>query len=222
MPPQITIITPTLGRPSLDILIGSIEAQSEAGAAFHLLLWDDTRDAKAKPPEAYNGANRLSLVLPGALGRNGNAPGSPLRAVGLMAAAADWVTFADDDVRWEPDHLTALFAAAKEKNWASTLRTVWSPLGERLGVDRFQSVGDDPGRRVPDEMCDNNCMIFRRDLGSAAAVLYRETKDYNDDVLMYRFLKANAGPRGRTGMPTVHHTCPEWLVEFFRQNCSPS
>jgi hypothetical protein len=76
------------------VLIASIAAQSEAEAALHLLLWDDRRDAKAKSPATYNGPNRLSLVLPRGPGRNGNAPGSPLRAVGLMAAASEWVTFA--------------------------------------------------------------------------------------------------------------------------------
>jgi hypothetical protein len=71
-------------------------------------------------------------------------------------------------------------------------------------------------------MCDNNCMIFQRELGTAAAVLYRETTNYDDDRLMYGFLKQRAGTRGLTGMPTVNQTCPARLVEFFRSNCSPA
>jgi hypothetical protein len=63
-------------------------------------------------------------------------------------------------------------------------------------------------------------MIFRRELGTHAAVLYRETREYNDDRLMYQFLKHNAGPRGRTGKPTVNQTCPAKLISFFTQNCS--
>jgi len=61
---------------------------------------------------------------------------------------------------------------------------------------------------------------FRRELATAAAVLYRETRDYNDDRLMYAFLKAKAGPRGRTNSATIHHTFPERLTEFFRANYS--
>jgi hypothetical protein len=218
----VTVITPTTGKPSLDVLIGSIDKQTVAGAVFHILLWDHMREPSARSPESYNSATRLNLVLPYGSGRNVNAPGSPLRAIGLMAAVTPWVTFADDDVRWDESHVAALLKALNGAHWASTLRTVWSPSGERLGVDRFESVGDDPGRRVPYEMCDNNCMVFRRELGSAAAVLYRETRDYNDDRLMYRFLKANAGQRGRTDTPTIHHTCPEKLIAFFRQHCSPN
>jgi len=38
-------------------------------------------------------------------------PGSPLRAVGLMTAMTAWVTFADDDVRWDDGHVAALAEA---------------------------------------------------------------------------------------------------------------
>jgi hypothetical protein len=217
----ITVITPTTGKPELDRLVESVDRQTCTEDIFHLLLWDDQRAPGAHAPESYNSSNRLSLVLPAGSGRNGIAPGSPLRAIGLMAANTPWVTFADDDVRWDEDHAEALIRVLPGKKWATTLRTIWSPRGERLGVDRFESVGDDPSRRVPYEMCDNNCMLFARELGSAAAVLYRETQQYNDDRLMYAFLKQHAGSRGTTGKATVHHICPERLIEFFRRNCAP-
>ena len=181
------------------------------------------RDAAAKSPESYNADRRLSLVL---AGRDWAA--TPMRRdrrcarSGLMTAMTPWVTFADDDVRWDDGHIAALADAAQGVRWASTLRTIWTPAGERLGVDRFESVGDDPGRRVPYEMCDNNCVVFRRELGTAGAVLFRETRDYNDDRLMYRFLKTSGGRRGTTGKPTIHHTCPDRLVAFFRKECSPT
>ncbi len=217
---QITVITPTTGRSSLRQLIDSVDRENSSGSVFHILLWDDCRDTSAPDPHSLDSANRINLVLSKGFGRNGNAPGSPLRAVGLMAVNTPWATFADDDVWWDAGHLTALASASRGANWVSTLRTIWSPAGQCLGVDRFESVGDDPTRAVPYEMCDNNCIAFRRELGVAAASLYRETTDYNDDRLMYGFLKANAGSRGVTGTPTVNQICPEKLVEFFRSNCS--
>ena len=144
-----------------------------------------------------------------------------MRAIGLMAACTDYVTFADDDVWWEPDHLETLVGClAGGLAWGSALRTIWTPDGRRLGVDRFESVGDDAGRTVPYEMCDNNVMICRRELGVQAAALYRETTEYNDDRLMYRFLKECAGPRGRSLKATVNHICPDFLVQFFEENCT--
>jgi len=217
---MLTVITPTTGKPALNDLIASVDGQTIAGKLFHFLLWDNVRDPAARPPADYVGERRLNLVLPAGAGRNGEAPGSALRAVGLMAAMTPWVTFADDDVRWEPGHAEALLRAADGRQWAATLRNVWSPDGEYLGVDRFESVGDDPGRTVPYEMYDNNCMMFRRELGSHAAFIYRETREYNDDRLMYQFLKKYAGTPGKTQAPTIHHTCPDRLVEFFRSNCA--
>ncbi len=217
---QLTVITPTTGKPSVTRLIESVDKQTIANRIFHLLLWDDVRDAAAPRPDAYDSPGRRAIVLPAGFGRNGAAPGSPLRAVGLVAAQSPWVTFADDDVRWDPDHAEALLAAGERHNWVSTLRRIWSPKQEYLGIDRFESVGDDPSRRVPYEMCDNNVMAFRRELGSAGAPMYRETTAYNDDRLMYAFLKQHGGPRGRTGRPTIDHTCPERLVAFFRHHCA--
>lgn len=219
---ELTVITPTTGRPSLLKLIDSIAAQQPGARVQQVLLWDDYRDPASPDPASLSSPNRLSLVLPAGFGKFGDAPGSALRAVGLLLARTPWVTFADDDVYWAPDHVAALASAVSGVHWASTLRYVWSPAGGLLGVDRFESVGDDPSRQTPYEMCDNNCMVFRRELGVVAAPLYRETTAYNDDRLMYAFLKAKAGPRGRTGRPTVHQVCPARLEGMFRSHASAS
>jgi len=219
---SVTVITPTTGKASLERQVAAMDAQAGDVDFYHLLLWDDFRSPGARPPESYNGPNRFSIVAPPGTGRNGAAPGSMLRAMGLMAARTDYVTFADDDVWWEPDHLQALAGCvAGGLGWGSVLRRMWSPDGRYLGVDRFESVGDGPGRLVPYEMCDNNVMVFRRELGVRAALLYRETTEYNDDRLMYGFLKENAGPRGGCDRATINHVCPDFLIEFFTEFCTP-
>ena len=68
-------------------------------------------------------------------------------------------------------------------------------------------------------MVDNNCMVFNRRLGSSAAVLYRETTEYNDDRLMYNFLKKYGGDPYLSDEATVNQICPEKLEEFFTLNC---
>jgi|HubBroStandDraft_1064217.scaffolds.fasta_scaffold31693_3 hypothetical protein len=220
MQPFLTVITPTTGRTSLLRLIESVGEQDAGIAISHLLLWDDKREPGGPTPARLESANRTSLVLPAGFGRFGEAPGSALRSIGLLWATTTWVTFADDDVWWERSHVRALLGAAQGRSWASTLRRVWSPSGDVLGVDRFESVGDESSRRVPYEMCDNNTMVFLRQFGVGAAPMYRETRQYNDDRLMYAFLKQHAGPRGSTSRPTVNQVCPDRLVEFFRVNCS--
>jgi hypothetical protein len=218
---DVTVITPTTGRDSLRKLIDAIDHQQGSIRVQHILLWDDKRQPGAPTPEELASSNRWSLVMPNGFGKFGDAPGSALRALGLLAAVTPWVTFADDDVCWDSNHIQALWMAAQGHNWATTLRRVVSPEGAVLGVDRFESVGDDPGRRVPYEMCDNNCMFFRREFGVAAAPLYRQTTQYNDDRLMYAFLKQHAGKRATTGLATITQICPDRLTAFFRTNCSP-
>ena len=217
----LTVLTPTIGRPGLDELIASIDAQTlGASRIFHILLWDDMRAPQARSPAAYDGPRRLSLVLSAGFGRNGPAPGSPLRAVGLMPAPPPGVPLADRAVAWAPDHAESLLAAASGLNWASCLRRIIAPDGGEIGVDNFESVGDDPSRRVPYEMCDGNTMLFRRELGVAAAPLYRETTRYDDDRRLYAFLKAHGGPRGRSARASIRQVCPAHLEAFFRQHCT--
>lgn len=218
---KLTVITPTTGKPGLNKLINSIDSQNFNNDIYHLLLWDDFRDELAESPEVYNGVNRFSLVAPPGTGRNGSAPGSMLRAIGLTLANTPWVTFADDDVWWEPDHYASISSHMSTSNWITTFRRIWTNSGINLGVDRFESVGDDATRTVPYEMCDGNTMTFKREYGLFAARFYRETKEYNDDRLMYAFLKENAGERGRHPNPTINHICPSSLEHFFRLNCEP-
>ena len=215
----LTVITPTIGRDSLQLLIQSLDTQTIADRIFHILLWDETQVGTASP-ESFNAANRYSMVIPWGLGRNGHAPGSSLRSVGLMAANTYWVTFADDDVHWEQNHAELLVRTATNYNWAACLRNIYDSAGNYLGVDRFESVGDDPGRLVDYEMVDNNCLIFSRALGTQAAHLYRQTKNYDDDRLFYAFMKQHAGPLGRTNQATINQVCPDRLIDFFAQNCS--
>ena len=214
---MITIITPTTGKASLLKLIESIDRQTAPGQTFHLLLWDDYRDSDLDP-FSLNGPSRFSIVAPPGSGRNGDAPGSLLRSIGLMAVRTPWVTFADDDVWWDLDYVETVLPAMAHAQWITVLRKIYTAHGEYLGVDRFESVGDAPTRRVPYEMCDNNTMIFRREYGVSAAHLYRETNQYNDDRLMYSFLK-NSAIKIVVDAATINHVCPVKLEEFFRNNC---
>jgi hypothetical protein len=220
----ITIITPSIGRRSLDTLIESIDNQSIANQTQHLVMWDGYRVEGAKNPESYDSPARQSIVMRGSFGKNGDAPGSPLRAVALMAANTPWVTFADDDVWWDKYHIERILDTAQQSQaqWLSTLRHVWQSETDYIGVDRFESVGDSPSRSVPYEMCDGNTMVFRREHGVMAAHLYRNTTNYDDDRLLYAYLKANAGPSASTNVPTIHQICPEKLVPFFQAQCSPA
>jgi len=214
---KITIITPTTGKSSLFKLIDSIKLQEVNYT--HLILWDDKRDSDINPFSLeYDGNNICnSIVIKGNLVQ-GQAYGSALRSVGLLAAITPFVTFADDDVFWDKNHLENILDVIDNNEWAYCRRKIWYN-DEYIGVDNFESVGDDD-RKVPYEMVDNNCMIFKRELGVIGAAIYRSTSDYNDDRLFYSFLKQYGGTCGKTKEATVNQVCPERLKEMFKTYCT--
>ena len=221
MSAKLTVITPTTGKSGLDRLIKSIDSQTEDVGVRHILLWDNVRSPEARDPRDYETTNRFSIVAPAGFGRNGNAPGSRLRALGLVLAETPWVTFADDDVWWEPEHTQTTMGGNQTSNWITVVRRIWESNNVLIGVDRFESVGDSPSRAVPYEMCDGNTMLFRRELGLLAAPYYRETTEYNDDRLMYDILKKFGGERLSIQSATINQICPSTLREFFKKSCSP-
>lgn len=226
--PAVTIITPTTGKSSLYKLIKSIDEQEIP--YVHLLLWDDKREGdflypdhnsmQIRQPKDLDSDSRFSIIISGNMVQ-GAASGSALRSIGLMIANAPYVTFADDDVWYEKEHLKNMLALVNGRGWAYCRRKVWKNGSECFGIDNFESVGNSSDRKVDYEMVDNNCMIFNRRFGSSAAVLYRETQTYDDDRLMYAFLKKYAGEPAITKMATVNQICPKRLEEMFRQNCTP-
>ena len=227
--PLISVITPTTGKNSLFKLIESLTGQSVAFR--HILLWDYKREDSflfphprtfnINNPYMFNAENRYSVVVKSSFVQ-GQACGSALRAVGLMLADTEYVTFADDDVWFEDEHLENMLKIIQtnDSNWAYCRRKIWSSAKDYIGIDNFESVGDSMDRKVPYEMADNNCMVFKRRFGTSGAVLYRETKDYNDDRLFYGFLKKHAGLPSKTNDATVNQICPERLVAMFREHCT--
>ena len=231
---MITVITPTTGKDSLLNAIASLKNQSSAVPIKHLLLWDNKREDDFLFPLTGGTSSRMPQELEceeGAYSCNcivindnfiqGRAAGSALRAVGLMAVNTKYVTFMDDDIMWDSTHLDSIMEAIKDKEWAYSKRRIWVQTDngyESLGIDEFESVGE--AATTPYKMVDNNSMVFKKKYGFSAACLYRNTTEYNDDRLMYNFLKKYACSPGITNQATVNQVCPERLTQFFRNNCT--
>jgi hypothetical protein len=219
----ITIITPTTGNVSMHKLFHSLENQKIPW--IHILLWDDKRSEgyspDVQPREEYlstrDDSLRYNIIIPGTFVK-GIAYGSALRAIGLMAANTPYVTFADSDVWYDDNHLESLLDAVEGHNWAYCIRKIWASNKDYIGEDRFESIGDKT--QLPYQLIDNNTLIVSRKFGASAACLYRETEEYNDDRLMYAFLKKYAGVPGETNKATVNQICPKKLEAMFRQYCT--
>ena len=163
MLPVISIITPTTGKLSLYDLMASIEIQEVP--YVHIMLWDDKREGdflypdpqtlKVKDPYSFKNLSRYSIVIPSSFVQ-GSACGSSLRAIGLMAANTPYVTFADDDVWYEKDHLKSLLAAVKDREWAYPVDPLtpvlcdgfrWKPIRDINIGDKIIGFDEEPINR---------------------------------------------------------------------------
>jgi glycosyltransferase involved in cell wall biosynthesis len=106
-PIMVSIVVPTLGRPSLAVLLSALAADPPIQMGWELLLVDDRRAASTPLPVPAALAE-LDDSLPRSLIPytrilTGSAAGpAAARNTGWRAARAPWVVFLDDDVRPEP------------------------------------------------------------------------------------------------------------------------
>jgi GT2 family glycosyltransferase len=92
---SVTVVVPTIGRPSLDVLLEALATASGPRPA-ELILVDDRRTGEPLRPER-SGLPPVRVVRTGG--------GGPARArnLGWRTARGEWIAFLDDDVVPDPD-----------------------------------------------------------------------------------------------------------------------
>ena len=117
-----TVVVPTIGRPSLDVLLDAL-ATSSGPRPVEIVLVDDRPAGEPLRPERP-GLPPVRVVRTGG--------GGPARArnLGWRTARTEWVAFLDDDVVPDPDWYAALAAdlAALPADVAGTQGRVRVPL----------------------------------------------------------------------------------------------
>ena len=95
----ITVVVPTLGRPSLTVLLDALASGDPSALPVEILVVDDRAE------------RRDPLAAPGAKVLTGRAAGpAAARNAGWRAAHSEWVAFLDDDVVPDSDWLVRLAA----------------------------------------------------------------------------------------------------------------
>src|SRR3954451_1013050 len=99
---RITVVVPTIGRPSLDVLLDALAAASGPRPA-ELILVDDRPSGPPLHPE------RPGLPA-GRVVRTGGGGPARARNLGWRVARTEWIAFLDDDVVPDPDWYERLLA----------------------------------------------------------------------------------------------------------------
>src|SRR3954469_19077058 len=98
---QCTVVVPTIGRPSLDVLLDAL-ATARGPRPAELLIVDDRPAGEPLRPAARDGLPPVRVVRTGG--------GGPARArnLGWRTARTEWIAFLDDDVVVDPDWYSGL------------------------------------------------------------------------------------------------------------------
>lgn len=171
-----TIVVPTIGRPSLQRLLSSLEDGDVRGPRPAAVIVVDDR-AAGSPPILAHLSQTPTTVL-----RSGGRGPAAARNVGWRAAGTRWVAFLDDDVEPQPDWLAWL---ADDLNAAEAARAAGSQgCLEVPGCDGGRRATDDDRRtqRLMGARWITADMAYRRDaLVAAGGFDERFPRAYRED-----------------------------------------
>jgi hypothetical protein len=171
-PFDVTVVMPTILRPSIVDALISIFAQDLRGRIQILIGVDQPANDIGVIDRAV--ARRAShccvnVFYPGystSVRHGGVHPGrdcGALRCLLSYLANSRYIAYLDDDNWWAPDHLSSLRAAIEAAQWAYSLRWfVHHETRRPVCIDSWESVGPDRGvyQKSFDGWVDPNCLMI--------------------------------------------------------------
>lgn len=222
--PLITIITPTLGNPSIMNLINALEG--EAIPYVHLILFDKNRvENGLKPSDLHNGQTTFcyEFLHPHLLKKENQRNDVWLRAVGISLANTDYVTFFDDDTWPDRNHLKKIINFIKVRDYGYTFckRRMWEKTANNklslIGTDNFEAIGikNKEGYRL----IDNSSLYMTIQTARMLIPTYLNNQIYGDDRITPDILDKNA-IGGQYEEVLVNHIAKPILVNYFKKYIS--
>ncbi|HLS44928.1 MAG TPA: HAD-IIIA family hydrolase [Ornithinicoccus sp.] len=153
-----TVVVPTVGRPSLDLLLADLADQPNQHLPVELLVVDDRRlgTGPGAPPEPLL---LPDLPFPSRVLRSGGRGPAAARNAGWRSARTGWVAFLDDDVRLP-------------EGWAAALAADLATAGEEVGGVQGEIRVPLPADRRPTDW-ERNTAGLETALWATADMAYR-------------------------------------------------
>lgn len=226
MSDSVTVITATIGKPTLRRAVESVLSQTYENVRHMIIL--DGPDVPIPTLSDIEGSGRVQAVR---LAENTGANGYRcFRIYGAMPflVNTDWVCFLDDDNWFEPDHIANCIEACKAGplDWCFTLRNIWHE-GKLIGPDHCESVGlwptwyDTTQRHI-----DTNCLFMRREMAVAVGPHWHRSRfdekgevQVSADTVVANVLMSEEPRHALIAKPTVNYELGSWELsvkpEFF-------
>lgn len=168
-PVKLAVVTPTVGRPSLEACIRSVQAQ-DLPNVHHYVVVDGARHEAAVRAitEKFRGKHPVHvLVLPHNTGAN-NWYGHRVYGAAPWLLDAQYVAYLDDDNEVDPDHYRILLRSIvnSKARWGHSLRRIIDEQGAEVCPDNCESLGAITHTPLGphDRLIDTSCFIMDREL----------------------------------------------------------
>lgn len=193
---SVAVVTATIGRPTLEQAIESVEAQTYP--CNHYVVVDGNDDVEFTA--AYKGE---VVYLPRKTG-SGKMMNGCILAMAAYLCTEDYLCFLDDDNWMEPNHVESLVAAMEKAKaaYAYCLRNLVNPDGSFFARDDGESTG-----HLGAGFVDANCYLFRRDLATGIAPLWVQTNETMNisDRHVWATFQQHKTPWAATGLYTLNY-----------------
>tara|TARA_B100001094_G_scaffold324240_1_gene376525 strand:+ start:3367 stop:4752 length:1386 start_codon:yes stop_codon:yes gene_type:complete len=214
-----TIVTPTIGRPSLLELKDKLS--KEKVPFVHFIMWDTKRCPDALDPKTLEDSRTYCYEMKHPTYAKNNARLDVwLRALGAMMAKTPYIKFCDDDTWPEENHLEKVWRHMIKHNLDYTycIRRMWtpSPRNEIIGIDNFEATGEI--NKFGYNLIDNSSLFVNQKAARVVSQVFMNNQIYGDDRLTYEPLKKYC--KGlKLDEVLTNHRCQPHLETFFKSNC---
>ena len=228
MSDTVTVITATIGKPSLRRAVESVLNQTHEDVRCMVVV--DGPEHHRDTVDQIWGKDALPvdiMVLPENTGANGY---RCFRIYGAMPflVNTDWICYLDDDNWFDPEHIANCVEACKSGplDWCFTLRNIWHD-GKLICPDHCESVGLWPAWHAPGQRhIDTNCFFMRREMGVAVGPHWHRSRfddqgnvQVSADTVVANVLMNDEPRHALIAKPTVNYELGSWELsvkpEFF-------
>lgn len=220
---DITVITPTIGRPHLNRLVKSLQQQGVK--IIHLVLWDKTRCENGLSPDDLTCQSDNYLCQNYVIEHPVyNIPriDNYLRSIGIVMATTPYITQIDDDCWLEPDWLSRAIqlisnarAQGKPFNYAFCRRNLWENESTFIGIDTYESIGK--LNKFGYCLMETNSIVFTKEI---AHIIQQIThgNNYGHDRAIAKYLIEKERGVFDNKVSGLNQIVPDFLLEFHRKN----